>query len=255
MEEKKTTKREGKKVNKERKSTLRFVLIILVIALALGAVMIFTNKKGIIIGGQNIKYEDSIYRMDVSANVPNGQDYKFIDGDPANITYLNGFSKYTLMGQKIRISFDVEEYNFNKSEAYVAKYGKDKTMNFEAYKQFLLDKDISNFDSKDVVKTTVNGREALRYYFYSEPAEFGEVKPAEVKGHVYLINVDDISTDFCVKVTVFGVDENADINKLVNEGDVKSIINSLKFVKHQDNVEPPVQNEEPNPPADTQNAQ
>lgn len=166
---------------------------------------------------ETLNYDPGQYaKYTVSVDVPKDKGYNFIKGDAKDVKYTDGYADYTLMGDKVRIAFKYDSYVYQTSIYYT---GDKENTNFANFKA-------ATYKEGSYEDTTIGGREAARIDY-----RYG-IGSGELKGYRYTINIDDITTKNCMRITIWPIEEDtANIAELINDPEVQTIINSIKVEK------------------------
>ena len=172
---------------------------------------------------ENLTYKAKDYK--ISVNVPKDKGYKVIEGivKEAKNSYKN--AEYTIAGDKLRIEIDEAEITFTESDFYSKKYGKNKEKNWSNYKQYILDDEITHLKQHDVELIKIEGVENIQYKIYWDDTEGYD-------GLLRTVNFDGISDKYLLNMYIFPSAEKQKIEDLLNDEEVKVILNSLKITKN-----------------------
>ena len=144
------------------------------------------------------KLEKKVNDWSVSIDVPKDKNYKFYEDGELKDTpeYAPYDQTFILAGDKIAVYF---EYN----------YSSDK------FKDFIKDRG----ENEKIIK--YNGRDAVKTEY-----KYGDGS-GELVGYQYLVSMDDM--DAYMSITILPKNEKDDIKKLVEDKEVKVIIDSIKI--------------------------
>ena len=176
---------------------------------------------------ENLKSEKLTYSAtdyEISVNVPKGKNYKIIKGivENAKNSYKN--AEYTIISDKLRIEIDEAEITFTESDFYSKKYGPNRKKSWDNYKQYILDDEITHLKEQEIELIKVAGIENIQYKIYWDSIDGYD-------GIFRVINSDDIGKDYLINIYIFPVDESKNIKELLNDKEVKIVLDSLKITK------------------------
>lgn len=170
---------------------------------------------------ETLSYDQKNFGYKIEVNVPKEKGYEIISGISKEGTYHDNNASYSIVGDKVRIEFRNSSYVFQTGTDYVKANGKVEP-SFAKFKEYVQNGGTSNQNDEFV---TINGRETYKY-----DRRHG-AGTGELKGYVYNFDMDDITTKISVNASIFPVDETQDISQLINDEEVQTILNSIKFEK------------------------
>ncbi len=162
---------------------------------------------------ENVSKDMSFYK--VSTEVPKGQDYKFVDDVKNKPKYAPYYPSFVLTGKKVNVYFEKNSFTYQTHVNFKKDHPK-----MNPKKPNLKDmKEAAGYKGK---MFKINGNDAFRIdYRYGAGS-------GELKGYDYLIETPNVRTGGYLSVVVLPVNEKDDIKKLIDEKDVKVIIESIK---------------------------
>lgn len=149
----------------------------------------------------------------VSVDVPKEKGYKFVEKVENRKEYAPYRSDYILVGDKVEIYFEHSSFVYQTHINFKKEHPD-------------MDKDNPNFNDYVAVsrggkeKIDFNGREAVKEEYKYGPGS------GKLKGCYYFVNVEDIYG--VLELIVLPTEENGDINALMEDPEVKVILNSIK---------------------------
>lgn len=196
----------------------KIIIVLAIIVLIIVGIVMITSKNGGSSGDAlTLTQEEAEYTM--SIKVPEDKDnkgtskYKLVTAD-SGVELKDEYTQYAVIGDKVQIEFEYTNYVYQTTVKYKAKYG-EKDTNFANYKQALLDSEISYIN--DVEEMNVNGKEAVQY--------------KADKQLMRVLNTDNISKKKLIYINIHPVNENDSIEELVQQEEIKDMIDSIEFKK------------------------
>jgi len=193
----------------------KIIIVLVIIALIIGAIIMFTKKGNSPGDPLTLTQEETEYTM--SIKVPgnkNGETkYKLVKAD-SGVEFKDEYTQYAVIGDKVQIEFEYTNYVYQTTVKYKAKYG-EKDTNFANYKQALLDSSISYIN--DVQEFKVNGKDAVQY--------------KADKQLMRVLNTDNINKKKLIYINIHPINENDSIEELIEEKEIKDMIDSIEFKK------------------------
>ena len=162
---------------------------------------------------ESITKDMSYYK--VSVDTPKGQDYKFVDDIKNKPKYAPYYPSFALTGKKVNVYFEKNSFTYQTHVNFKKDHPK-----MDPKKPNL--KDMKEAAGHKGKMFKINGNDAFRIDYRYGPGN------GELKGYDYLIETPDVRGGGYLSVVVLPVNEKDDIKKLINEDDVKVIIESIK---------------------------
>lgn len=164
---------------------------------------------------EKLTKDSSYYKTTVKA--PKSGDYTFKDDLKEKPKYAPYYPSFVLTGKKVNVYFEKNSYTYQTNVNFKKDYP-----DMAKRKPNLKDMNKASGHNKKIFK--INGHDAIRIdYRYGAGS-------GELKGYDYLIDTSNLRGGGYMSVVVLPVNEKDKIKDLINDKDVKVIIDSIEFV-------------------------
>ncbi len=164
---------------------------------------------------EKLTKDSSYYKTTVKA--PKSGDYTFKDDLKEKPKYAPYYPSFVLTGKKVNVYFEKNSYTYQTNVNFKKDYP-----DMAKRKPNLKDMNKASGHNKKIFK--INGHDAIRIdYRYGAGS-------GELKGYDYLIDTSNLRGGGYMSVVVLPVNEKDKIKDLIDDKDVKVIIDSIEFV-------------------------
>lgn len=157
------------------------------------------------------------YGYKLSVEVPKDKGYHFIEKLEEPNEFAMNYPSFILDGDKVQLFFENPSFVYHTSLILKEKYPDMDTENpnFDDFIKY------SEFSKDSIIE--INGKKAVKRKY-----EYGPADNFVLKGYTFDIERDDESRNF-FRVMVLPKKDDADVKALMEDPEVKVIIDSLKF--------------------------
>ena len=202
-----------------KRRTKRRLLIGTCVIVIIAIIMLIINNQN---NKNSITYNDGeTYKVKVKLPEYNQEEetgYKYVENDENNPAkeVKNAFADFALVGDNANIEFEKKIYTFQNTAEYIKKYGKEEP-NFENFKKYVLDEELTGNLYSNIKEITINGKEAIQYTYDDSV--------------IIVLNTDNIDKESYIAIRVYSKLVDGDVNKLLEDEEIQNILNTIKFSK------------------------
>lgn len=173
-----------------------------------------------ITGCGKVKTEDLTKDMSyfkVTVKVPEKQNYKFVDDIKNKPKYAPYYPSFVLTGDRVNVYFEKNSFTYQTQVNFKKEYP-------DMAKRKPNLKDMKYVAGHKGKMFKINGRNAFRIDY-----RYGTGN-GELKGYNYLIETTDLRDGGYISVVVLPTNEKDKIEKIIDDDDIKVIIDSIKII-------------------------